>query len=174
MLESSKDDVIRTFWSASPEVRSIMLEQAHVHAQSRMQTSTAMEQRVTAVAALLLAAAAVAAQIAWQVDEGVVAGLSGCGAVSFAAGGFVAIRGVRAGHLAPPGADPAWWARSEKAIQGFNADQANTWVIAHLFDAIKSLDDMATRRADAMNIALNYGAAGSGLLATCAVLALFR
>lgn len=173
-MSITKDDVIRTFWNATPAVREIMLAQAHVHAQSRLQTSTAMEQRVTAVAALLLAAAAVAAQIAWQVKEGVVVGLSGCGAVAFAVGGVVAIRGVRAGNLAPPGADPAWWARSEDAIKGFTGDQANGWVIAHMFDAIQSLDDMANRRAEAMNLALTYGATGSGLLALSAILAIFR
>lgn len=173
-MSITKDDVIRTFWNATPAVREIMLTQAQLHAQSRLQTSTAMEQRVTAVAALLLAAAAVAAQIAWQVQAGVIAGLSGCGAVAFAVGGVIAIGGVRAGSLAPPGADPAWWAKCEAAITGFNADQANGWVIAHAFDVIKSLDEMATRRAEAMNLALRYGAAGSGLLAMSAILAVFR
>lgn len=173
MNNTPKERAIRTFWAADYAVQETILEQAGVHIQARLQTATALEARVTSVAAFMLAGAAVAAQIAWSV-KGQPAFLAGLASIAFAAGGIVAFAGVRAGNLAIPGPDPAWWGASEKEVEGFSGVDAKAWVIGHMVDAIASLDDMATRRADALNYALGYGAGGSVLIALAGTIAMFR
>ena len=170
----TKEDAIATYWNSCRAVQELMLAQAQAHAQSRLQMSAAMEQRVSAAATLLLAASAVAAQIAWQLKEGFVVGVAAIGAVCFAVGGAIALRGVRAGWISMPGAEPRWWAESQEQVAAFTGPEAECWVIAHYFDTIATLREAGERRARALNLGLTYGAVGSCLLAFVAVLAIFR
>lgn len=170
----TKEDAIQTYWDANRSVQELMLAQAQAHAQARMQMSAALEQRVSATAALLLAAAAVAAQMAWDLKEGPIVALAALGAVAFTVGGATTLTGVGAGVLRMPGADPAWWAASRDAISGFDGPRAECWIIGHYYDTISDLKALAERRANALNFGLRYGLAGSIFLALAAILAIFR
>lgn len=166
-----------TFWNASPEVQKIILDQGFLHVQARLSTSAAMQARLSQVCALLLAGAAVGAQLAYSIpkDSGLVpvCGLAGIAAAAFAAGGIATLTGLKTGDLYIPGADPVWWAGADD-ISKFDKVAAEHWAIGHMQDAIDSLDRQASRRARALNMGLVYGGVASGLMAFAALLALFR
>jgi hypothetical protein len=172
MAETPKEAAMRAYWGANADVRSIIMAQGQANIQARLQTATALEQRVTQVAALLLAGAAVAAQIAWA-TKGPAAFLAGVASIAFAVGGAISFRGVKAGDLAMPGADPVWWSTCEN-IETFDKEAAENWVIGHMTDSIESLGDMVKRRSGAMNLALIYGAIGGGCVAFSAFFAMFN
>lgn len=91
----------------------------------------------------------------------------------FVVGGVVAFHGIRAGVLAVPGADPAWWSQADD-LSAFTEEDAQCWVVGHMQDAIVSLDQINSRRADALNLSLAYGAAAGGFILVAGAIALFR
>ena len=172
MGETPKEAALRTFWAANPAVQKVIFDQGLTHMQARLQAALALEQRVSQVAALLFAAAAVAAQTAWAV-KGPPAVTAGRATICFVVGALVAFHGVKAGELAIPGADPAWWSRAEN-ISSFTDKDAEYWAVGHMQDAIDSLDKMVIRRSGALNLSLRYGVAAGIFIAISGVIAMFR
>ncbi len=93
---------------------------------------------VVQVAALLLAAAALSAQVGVETTGAPFVKILAAGAaLAFSIAGLLCFLGIRAGQLTLPGEPPSWWGRNAN-VEKLDEACAEYWVAGQLEDAIVS------------------------------------
>ncbi len=159
------------YWEAQPEVRTVILAHAEKYVQSLVSRLDALNQRLSALCALLFAGAAASATISTNSDKlpHLAIVLAAVAATTFAVGGLVGCVGLFSGKSSFPGEAPSWWGKQgADLVAGLDAEQARAWVAGSHEDALHSLNMAVCRRAWAFNAALGLGAAAAVLISVTA------
>lgn len=154
-------------------VRDLIIQQAVLYVQSRGATLAALDQRMAACCALLLAAATFAAGLAFDVRavDGA-APFAALAAFAYVGGGGVALAGMRTKPIDAAGVEPAWWNQAA-GLETFELTTAQNWLAATIQEKIARIDAVTSYRASSLNLALTLGLFGGVFTATAASLAIF-
>lgn len=128
-----------------------------------------LDQRVTQVAALQFAAAALAASATIEPFQ---RWLFGFAALAFVVGGCVAFRGIRSDAIHLPGIEPKWWAGA-LGLAAFTDKDARAWAAGVIQTSITQVDKENCERAKHLNLSLWYAVAGAICLALAGGLRVF-
>lgn len=174
MVEFSNDEARRVYWAASPAIRQVILNEARTNAAVRQTAMIALEQRVAQTSAALFAAAAFSATFAvtFRDVDGAFSFLGGLATIAFMVGGLLGLWGMRAGDISFAGTSPSWWKDCE-FLKDKKSDNADCWMAGHLEAVIQSYDSVARKRADYLNLAASFGAAGGFILGVIGLLSIF-
>jgi len=85
---------------------------------------------------------------------------------------MVCLYGMMAGDIVFQGVSPSWW-KDADFLEETNPEKAGCWNAGLLEQVIESYDDVARKRAAALNLGLKYGAAGGVLVAIAGGLMIF-
>jgi hypothetical protein len=171
VMNSLKDDGLKAFWNAQPDVRPIILAQAEKRVESTLATLSSLNQRLASSSAIMFAGAAVSATLTTNADNlpQLSIGIAAAAALSFAIAGIVGFVGLFSSKRFYPGERPSWWLKSGLTqLTSMNADDANYWLAGHHEEVIDSMGQSVSRRARAFNASLGLGAIGAVLIASSA------
>ncbi|MDF2435208.1 MAG: hypothetical protein JWP44_4839 [Mucilaginibacter sp.] len=160
------------YQKAQPEVRTLILAEAEKLVQTNIGRVDALNQRLSALCALLFAGAAVAATLTTNADKlPPLAIYIACGSsVAFALGGAIGCCGLFSRRSVFPGEKPSWWAsHGVDALAQLTEDGAKGWLIERSEEMIDSLAKAVKRRALTFNIAVVAGAIAGALIAGAAL-----
>jgi hypothetical protein len=169
ITDSEKNIAVNIVYSATDDVGALILRQAEDRLKALQTAAHALDQRVTQVAALQFAAAAIAGS---ATAAGPLAALGGLSSLVFLVGGVVAFRGIRSDPIHLPGIAPNWWEASLN-VPSFGMDLAQGWAAGVYQTAITEVDNENCERARHLNLSLRYALGGASLLAFAAVLRSF-
>lgn len=169
MTDSEKGLAQNIVYQAADDVGALMLRQAEERLKALQTAAHSLDQRITQVAGLHFAAAAVSAGL----SGGPAPALGALAALSFLVGGMIAFRGIRSDPIHLPGIPPVWWERS-LSLEPFNIDQAQGWAASAYQTAITEVDVENCTRAKHLNLSLRFALGGATLMALSAFVASFR
>lgn len=171
-MADSLDRAFKVYQKAQPQVRVLILAEAEKRVQTNIGRVDSLNQRLSALCALLFAGAAVAATLTTNTGKlPPIAIYIACGsAVFFAIGGAIGCWGLFSRQSVFPGEKASWWdGQGVDALAQLNEQDANGWLIERSETMIDSLALSVERRALAFNIAVVLGAVGGVLIAVAAL-----
>jgi len=169
---SGPDLALEVYLKAQPAVRLTILAEAEKRVQTNIGRVDALNQRLSALCALLFAGAAVAATFTTNAAKlPPLAVYIACGsAFAFALGGMIGCVGLFSRRAVFPGEPPSWWAsHGIDALSQLTDEGAKGWLFERHEEMIASLAVSVRRRAVAFNTAITVGAVAGALIA-CAAL----
>jgi hypothetical protein len=144
-------------------ISTMVVEQGQERLRALQASGAALDQRVTQVAALQLAAAAIAGTLLTgdgAIHPAKVLGAFAC--LAFVAGALIAFGGMKAGHQQLPGMLPSWWAAAADD-PNFDGVHGREWLAAETEKNIAFNCRIDEKRAGWLDASLIVGL-GGGLL----------
>ncbi|PZT99853.1 MAG: hypothetical protein DI624_04055 [Brevundimonas sp.] len=151
------------------DVSELIVAQAMERVRALQTAAHSLDQRVTQVAALQFAAAALSASVEVEPFQ---RWLFGIAALAFVVGGCVAFRGIRSDAIQLPGIAPVWW-RGALVLTTFTQNDARSWAAGAIQTAITQIDVENCERAKHLNTSLWYAVGGAAALAIAGGLRIF-
>lgn len=169
MSDTEKEIAEEIVHTLPDDVSEVIFLQAMERIRALQTAAHSLDQRVTQVAALQFAAAALSASVSVEPFQ---RWLFGVAAIAFVVGGCVAFRGIRSDAIQLPGIAPIWW-RNAMNIPGFGVTDAKSWAAGVIQSAITQIDVENCERAKHLNASLWYAVVGAVLLAGAGALRIF-
>lgn len=172
-MSESKDRALEQFLKADKAVQDLILAEAEKRVQSNISRSDALNQRLSALCALLFAGAAVAATYTTNADRvsPLSIGVACAASVVFAVGGAIGCAGLFSRKRGFPGEKPSWWISGEDVsdLSELSELHAKGWLVSHREEVIDDLAAGVAWRALCFNSAVIVGAVAGGLISVAAV-----
>lgn len=169
MSDTDKEVAEEIVHTLPNDVSELIFAQAMERVRALQIAAHSLDQRVTQVAALQFAAAALSASVTVEPFQRWLFGLA---ALAFVFGGCIAFRGIRSDAIQLPGIPPIWW-QGALSIAGFSSNDARSWAVGAVQSAITQIDVENCERAKHLNLSLRYAVAGAVLLAVAGALRVF-
>lgn len=166
------DAAAEAFEHASASVRKTILAEAEKRVQATIGRLDALNQRLSGMAALQFAGAAVATTLTTNADKLPSTSIywAALAAAVFVAGGVIACTGLFSGKSVFPGEAPSWWlAHGAEALARLDEEGAQLWLFERHEAMISSLLASVNRRATRFNLSVLCGAIAGALVASAAI-----
>lgn len=169
MSDTEKEVAEEIVHTLPNDVSEVIFSQAMERVRALQIAAHSPDQRVTQIAALQFAAAALSASVTVEPFQRWLFGLA---ALAFVVGGCIAFRGIRSDAIQLPGIPPIWW-QGALTVANFNANDAKSWAAGAVQSAITQIDVENCERAKHLNLSLWYAVAGAIALAIAGGLRIF-